>query len=488
MTAKDCITGKAKAGKVDAGKSARLVELLDELETEARGSMGPNAAAEAAAVEAEIALARQTREKKRRVLKQLRAQEQLAARAAAHPERVDAAMLSFFDFRPGTGIAGPNVAAMAQVVRGQAQAHMADFIERFRSRAAGVPDVIAPGRVRGRRIANSRSIVRELFGQATKDPAARELANGIREGLEFLRLRFNQAGGDIPKRKDWGLPQSHNRRSVAAAKDDWIGFTYQRLDREKMIDLDFGRPMTEAKLRRVLADTYDNIVSDGMIDLKPGDYARPGIVKRRQESRFLVFRDPDAWLQYQERFGDADVFTLVMGHVEVMSRDTALIQVLGPNPEASLRFMENLIDQALAKGAIFQTGKAAARLAERIAGPKATLRNEFGVLTGRVNQPANPALANVMAANRNVLVSAMLGGAWFSALSDLTFGAITARFNGVPAARSASAGPTTMPSPRPWTATASRAWARIRRSTRPPPSRPFSSRWTFWKPQKPRTA
>lgn len=436
MTAKDCITGKAKAGKVDSGKAARLVELLDELETEARGSMGPNGAAEAAAVEAEIALARQTRQKKRRVLKQLHAQEQLAARAAAHPERVDTAMLSFFDFRPGTGIAGPNVAAQAQVVRGQAQAHMADFIERFRSRAAGVPAVVAPGRVRARRIANSRNIVRELFGQATNDPAARELANGIRAGLEFLRLRFNQAGGDIPKRQDWGLPQSHNRRSVAAAaKDDWIGFTFDRLDREKMIDLDFGRPMTDAKLRRVLADTYDNIVSDGMIDLKPGGYARPGIIKRRQESRFLVFRDPDAWLAYQERFGDADVFTLTMGHIEVMSRDIALIQVLGPNPEASLRFMENLIDNATAKGAISGTGKAAARLAGRIAGPKTALRNEFAVLTGRLNQPANPAFANVMAANRNILVSAMLGTAWFSALSDLTFSAITARFNGVPAAR-----------------------------------------------------
>ena len=60
MSAKDCINRKAQAGKVDPGKTARLVGLLDDLEAEARGSMGPNAAADQAAVEAEIALARQT--------------------------------------------------------------------------------------------------------------------------------------------------------------------------------------------------------------------------------------------------------------------------------------------------------------------------------------------------------------------------------------------------------------------------------------------
>ncbi len=164
--------------------------------------MGPNAAADQAAVDAEIVLARQTRQKKRRLLKQMRAQANIEARAAAHPDRVDEAMLSFLDFRARGGVAGPNVPATVQVVRGQAQALMVDFIEKFRSRFAGVPSVVAPGRVRAARIANSRNIVRELFGEATKDVEAKELAAGIREGLEFLRLRFNQAGGDIPKRKD----------------------------------------------------------------------------------------------------------------------------------------------------------------------------------------------------------------------------------------------------------------------------------------------
>lgn len=42
----------------------------------------------------------------------------------------------------------------------------------------------------------------------------------------------------------------------------------------------------------------------------------------------------------------------MMGHIEVMARDIALIEVLGPHPEASVRFMESLIDKARAEGAL----------------------------------------------------------------------------------------------------------------------------------------
>ena len=426
MSAKDCITAKAAAGKVNKDKAARLVQLYDDLEAEARGSVGPNAAADKAAVEAEIALARQTRRKKRNTLKQMRAQAQILSRAQAHPENVAKAMLSVLDFDPRGQIAGPNVSIMAQINRGRAHAHMVDFIEQFRSKKAGFT----------RRKAGSRAIVRELFGESTSDLEAKALAAGIREGLEFQRLAFNAAGGDIPKRKNWGLPQTHNRRAIAAGtKDDWTDFVFSRLDREQMIDLDTGLPMSETKLARVLADTYDNIVSDGMIDLKPAGFMRSGIIKRRQESRFLIFRNADAWIEYEERFGDADVFTLIMGHTELMARDTALIQVMGPQPEATLQFMENVVDQSKAVEAVAETGPKAARAAGRVGLPKRALRDTFNVLNGRTNQPVNQTWANVSAANRNILISAMLGGAWFSALADRTFTNITSRMNGIPPVR-----------------------------------------------------
>ena len=426
MSAKNCIQGKAEAGTVNKDKVARLAQLFDEVEAEARGSLGPNAAADKAARDVEMALARQVKQRKRRVLKQMRVQSEIKARADAHPDKVGRAMLSVLDFDPRGQVAGPNVSIMSQLNRGRAHAVMVDFIEQFRSKKAGFT----------RRKAGSRNIIRELFGESTNDVEAKTLAKGIQEGLEYQRLAFNAAGGDIPKRADWGLPQTHNRRTVAAAsKDDWLGFVFDRLDREKMIDLDTGLPMSESKLARVLDDTYDTIVSDGMNTLKPGSFYRPGIIRKRQEGRFLIFRDADAWIEYQDRFGDSDVFTLLMGHVESMARDTALIQVMGPNPEATLQFMENLVDKARAEKAIAGTGKTAARQAGRIGNPKRALRDTFNRLTGFNNRPAHPGIANISAANRNILISAMLGGAWFSALSDRVFSNITARMNGIPPAR-----------------------------------------------------
>ncbi|MHA1574032.1 MAG: hypothetical protein ACTSX8_08555, partial [Alphaproteobacteria bacterium] len=423
MSAKGCILKKAKAGRVNKDKAARLVELFDELEVEARGTVGPNEAQALAAKQAEIALARQTKAKARRTLKQMQAQSEILARSKAVPGAESKAMLSVLDFDPSGKHSGPNVAIQTQVVRGRAQAIMVDFIEKFRSKSAGFR----------RRKAGSRAIVRELFGEASGDQEAKALASGIRGGMEYLRTSFNAAGGDIPQRVDWGLPQFHNRRTVAAAeKSVWVDDVIGGLDRQKMLDHDTGLAFGDSKLRRTLADTYDGIVSDGMSELRPGGFTKPGLVNRRQQSRFLTFKSADAWLDYQTKYGEGDVFNIVTGHIEGMSRDVALLQVMGPSPEATLRLMENIVSQARAKVAIEGTGNKAARAAARIGTGGASLRNVYAVVSGQSQRiGGNATAANVGAANRNVLVSAMLGGAFFSALSDRTFANITARMNGI---------------------------------------------------------
>jgi hypothetical protein len=48
-----------------------------------------------------------------------------------------------------------------------------------------------------------------------------------------------------------------------------------------------------------------------------------------------VFRDADAWLAYQEDFGGGgDIFSAMMGHINMMSKDIGAMEVLGPNPAA----------------------------------------------------------------------------------------------------------------------------------------------------------
>jgi hypothetical protein len=68
------------------------------------------------------------------------------------------------------------------------------------------------GQVRNK--AELRDIVRELYGISTGNRAAKEAAESWRRAAETLRQRFNQAGGDIGFRSDWGLPQTHNWKAV----------------------------------------------------------------------------------------------------------------------------------------------------------------------------------------------------------------------------------------------------------------------------------
>ena len=58
------------------------------------------------------------------------------------------------------------------------------------------------------------NMIREIFNESTGDAAARELAEAWQEASEYLRKRFNAAGGAIPKRSDWGLPQIHDTLRV----------------------------------------------------------------------------------------------------------------------------------------------------------------------------------------------------------------------------------------------------------------------------------
>ncbi len=80
--------------------------------------------------------------------------------------------------------------------------------------------------------------------------------------------------------------------------------------------------------------------------------------------------------------------------------------------------MKGLIDEAEARDAISKTGKAPARAAGKIAGPKSQLEALFNQVTGRAVVAENDIVANLFQANRNIVVSAVLGEAWFSSLAS----------------------------------------------------------------------
>jgi hypothetical protein len=178
--------------------------------------------------------------------------------------------------------------------------------------------------------------------------SAREMAAAVGDTLEWLREQFNAAGGAILKLKDWGLPQSHDALAVAqAGYREWRDFILPKLDWQAMLDAGTGKPfVSEEALEPALEQAWRNISSNGLDLVEPGAFSGTGrLANRHSDHRFFTFRSADDWIAYNERFGVGTVFDAITGHIESMSRDIAAMRVLGPNPDATVRWLGDLLRQ-----------------------------------------------------------------------------------------------------------------------------------------------
>lgn len=272
-----------------------------------------------------------------------------------------------------------------------------------------------------------RNLVRELFGESTGDRAAAELAGAWRKAAEELRARFNAAGGAIGFRADWGLPQTHNWKKVRKAGfEAWREFILPRLDPGKMIDERTGKPFTRASLEAALPEIFDTIRSDGASKLSPGAPGGKALANKRADARFFVFRSADAWGEYAETFGTGTAYDAMMGHIEGMARDIAALEILGPNPNATLKWVKDTIEQSAkldrdpGSKAIGRASAAGKRIDE--------LWDEY---RGAHLDPRGETLALTFSSLRALQVATKLGGAFLSAASDFAFQASRRQFNGL---------------------------------------------------------
>jgi hypothetical protein len=162
-----------------------------------------------------------------------------------------------------------------------------------------------------------------------------------------ISRRYNEAGGQIGKLENWGLPQSHSSTLVRAAGfNAWRDFIAPLLDRGRMIDSKTGEPFTDAALELALRDVFETIRTDGWSSIKPGSAG--GQDARQSEGRASVpaLHRRRRWLAYHNKFGSGSPFDAMMGHIEAMSRDTALMEILGPNPAATMRWLKDTIEKS----------------------------------------------------------------------------------------------------------------------------------------------
>ena len=219
----------------------------------------------------------------------------------------------------------------------------------------------------------------------------------------------------------------------------------EHIDRNDVKDCATGERMNDARFEIMLNDIVNDAIA-GFIEGQPSGAARGRrmLANSRDFSRVLSWKSAESWIAIAEAIGThASPYEAMMGHIASMANDTAMMRILGPNPEATKRFMLDLLDReagrlALAAGAGAGKGELAAatkasRATEaRIRVERRMTENLYAEVSGANRVPVSMTLAQGGADVRHWLSATQLGSAMISSLTDPVTMAMTSRFNGLP--------------------------------------------------------
>lgn len=271
-----------------------------------------------------------------------------------------------------------------------------------------------------------QKIVRERFGENTGDALAKKISDKMGDVFETMRDRFNRNGGDIGDLGNkFGLPQTHNlEKIVKEGKEQWVNDVLPDQDVSMFVH-ENGDYYSQQEIRSLLEYTYDTLSSDGANKIEVGRQATGGgtskVTNRHGESRVLHFKDADAWLRYQNKYGGLPLVDLVEAHINGLSKDIAMVENLGSNPKTALKIlMDAAAKKDWEKGIEENQTKSSRKRIE-------TMFDEFS----GGNSPQSQVLANLGTSYRSMNIFSMLGGTTITSITDQATIAKTAHVHGL---------------------------------------------------------
>lgn len=431
MSLFDCIQDAMDGGEMDPGRGAEAQRLFNELRADYAARVGVDAANAQAAEDVKRIMAARAGRKRRLTLLRLQAARRGTQYLEAHRTLTgkadpSAALRIFISGDEMSPI--PGIVPMARSLTGFYHAELDRVLSTFRRNLLG----------QTRNKARLANMTRELFGKSTGDEAAAQMAKSVREVLDRARRDFNAAGGDVGFLENYGLPMHHAPRALRdAGFDAWRDAIWDKLDWHRIVDFDTELPFAAegavppkgGSAETFLDEVFKKITSDGLSKRAPSfQEAGLSVSSHRSASRVLHFRDGDAWLEYNQAFGAEDPFTNIVTALDGYARDTASMRVLGPNPTAGLTYLSQWVSIRAANDPWTETAEAATRAATKAA---RKARAMLDLHSGAAQAPVDSMLANFLAGTRSVLVSAQLGSAAISAVTDVGFQAAAARKIGI---------------------------------------------------------
>ena len=268
-------------------------------------------------------------------------------------------------------------------------------------------------------------IIRVMFGGKSDNPEITAMAKEVSTTLEEMRLAFNRAGGNIKKLDNYGFMTSHDQKKVALTDQaEWIKDVLFGIDRNQYVK-DTGELMDELELNSMLKEIYKTIATNGANkDLQVlSKQAKAGaspvggrskMANRHQEARALHFKDGNAWLAYQKKYGtynEAGFHEILKNHTQRMSTEIVMMQNLGSNPRHTF---ESLLNEAQTKlKADPENGSKHGEI-DRQTHRAMSMYNTLDASTRAIDST----LGNVMGGLRALMVSAKLGGTTLTTFGD----------------------------------------------------------------------
>lgn len=426
MSLWDCIQEAVDGNEMSRERGREAQDLFNRLRADYEGRVGPDAAQAQAADDVKRIMATRAGDKRRKMTLRLRAAQRNAAQMNRHRTisgklNPADALRVFVEGSETSEIMG--IVPLSKSLKGFYHSELDQVLKTFGRNLFG--------EVRNK--AKLTSFVDEMFGKETGDVAAREMAEAARKVLNMARKDHNAAGGDVGFLENYGLAMNHNGRKIMdAGFEAWRDAVWNRLDWNRIVDFQTDQPFAikdgvpprGSRADEFLEGIYKSITTEGWSKREATFHDR-GLTatKRRDTSRVLHFKDGENWLAYNNEFGSEDPFTNLITTLDGYARDTAAMRVLGPNPAAGLSYLSQLVDKA-AHEAPWDTPATARRQSVKA---RHKARAMLDLYSGAAQSPVDGLMAEFLAGTRAVLVSAQLGSAAISAVTDVGFQAAAAR-------------------------------------------------------------
>lgn len=307
-----------------------------------------------------------------------------------------------------------SVDSIHRAIRSQALASMADQGEPFMPKWLGFDQ------------GNKRleDVYRELHGKDTGNAEAKAYAKKLAAVFESLRIRFNAAGGKIGKLDDWSHPQAHSAYLLyKMGKTQWKEFIAPKLDRSRYVNPD-GTRYSDKQFNDFLNGAWTVLSYGGQSTTKASTKNNNAGARANAHSdhRTIHFLDAENYLAYHERLGEKSLHATLLSHIDKMSKDIALIEGMGPNPQGELNYWNTYG---------YQDGIKQEHTPTEL--NKAVIDNQrlYTEVAGVFEPIASQAAARFMQTMRSLNLIA-LGSSGISTITDINTMMTTARFNHLP--------------------------------------------------------